>query len=237
MQAGKYTNKADVYSLGVIIWELMTGEEPWSDAVSIQAIERAVLSGRHLSTEGLPPGISSLLLQMWDKHPSDRPTAREVVEALIAFQKREGLSGEEPATLDPVPASNRMPTLRQSAPEPTPVAPLSTGAPPNVFYQSAPEPQVYMQTIPPPQVYNPNQAVASQQTSYYYPQQTSYYSNAPATISTYASTAPPYHANEGPSCGSKRRWRIIIGSTVCGVILLIIIIVIAAGSEEDDENY
>ena len=240
MQAGKYTNKADVYSLGVIIWELMTGEEPWSDAVSIQAIERAVLSGRQLSTEGMPRGISSLLLQMWESHPSNRPTARKVVEALIAFQEREGLSGEEPATLNPVPASSRMPEMRQSAPEPTPVAPMSTGASPNVFYQS--EPQVYMQTMPPPQVYNPNQAVASQQTSYY-PQQTSY--NPSAKISTYPSTMPstypstmPYSANEGPQCGGlKRKWWIIIGASVGGVILLIIIIVIAVGSDDYDDDY
>ncbi|CAB9500749.1 RGS domain-containing serine/threonine-protein kinase A [Seminavis robusta] len=86
MQAGKYTPKADVYSLGVIIWECFTLEEPWSEAVSIQAIERAVLSGRRLDLEGIPNQISNLLKRTWDDHPSKRPSASEVASELAALK-------------------------------------------------------------------------------------------------------------------------------------------------------
>jgi len=88
MQAAKYTTKADVYSLGVILWEIFTGEEPWSDAVSIQAIERAVLSGRQLEVVSLPPEISSLLLRMWKLNPKERPTAKTVIAELVVFKEQ-----------------------------------------------------------------------------------------------------------------------------------------------------
>jgi len=124
MKAGKYTVKADVYSLGVIIWEIMKGEEPWSEAVSTRAIERAVLSGRHLQLDGIPKEIALLLQRMWKLNPKKRPTAEEVVEELVAFTEKNDLLANVPAAASKVQIADA-PKARPRSNVPTVDAPNS----------------------------------------------------------------------------------------------------------------
>jgi tetratricopeptide (TPR) repeat protein len=87
---GKVTNKADLYSLGAMLYEMVTGRPPFVGDDSIAII------GQHINTPpvsptwhraDLPPALQMLILQLLEKDPEKRPeSAAVVLQALEAIE-------------------------------------------------------------------------------------------------------------------------------------------------------
>jgi serine/threonine protein kinase/tetratricopeptide (TPR) repeat protein len=83
---GKVTAQADLYSLGAMFYEMVTGRPPFVGDDSVSII------GQHINTPpvaptwhraDLPPVLETLILQLLEKDPSKRPSsAADVLQAL-----------------------------------------------------------------------------------------------------------------------------------------------------------
>ncbi|KAK8863692.1 hypothetical protein M9Y10_011382 [Tritrichomonas musculus] len=74
-----YTNKVDVYSYGIILWELLTGTYPFRGYNSVQIAyavckedERPEIP-RYCGNSLTPDDLKKLIEQCWDKNPNTRP--------------------------------------------------------------------------------------------------------------------------------------------------------------------
>ena len=87
---GKVTAKVDLYSLGAMLYEMVTGRPPFVGDDSVAII------GQHINTTpvsptwhraDLPPALETLILQLLEKDPEKRPeSAAVVLQALEAIE-------------------------------------------------------------------------------------------------------------------------------------------------------
>ena len=86
--------RADLYSLGAVAYEMLTGRAPFT-ARTTQAMRAAHVIevpediGKH--RPATPIALATLIMRCLEKRPADRPqTAKEVIEALDAIQLSSG---------------------------------------------------------------------------------------------------------------------------------------------------
>ncbi|GBC04284.1 hypothetical protein RclHR1_00560011 [Rhizophagus clarus] len=80
--------KSDIYSLGVIFWELSSGKKPFSDEEYDSLLAVKIVEGLRERTVVYTPEIySNLYTRCWDGNPDKRPTIQEIImilESLIS---------------------------------------------------------------------------------------------------------------------------------------------------------
>ncbi len=83
-----YTQKSDVYSLGITFWEVAARKIPFADAHNPSVIPTWVMRGdREDIPKDCPPKLASLIKFCWDGDQAKRPTAARVVEFLRSDEK------------------------------------------------------------------------------------------------------------------------------------------------------
>ena len=96
----KLSSAADVYSYGMILWELITRKTPFEDQPRDQIIISAVLGGeREEIPDHCPLVWKEIIETCWEKVPGSRPTATGILERFMALRISERavwLPGEDP---------------------------------------------------------------------------------------------------------------------------------------------
>ncbi|XP_040000393.1 receptor-interacting serine/threonine-protein kinase 1 isoform X2 [Xiphias gladius] len=85
------TEKSDVYSFAIVVWVILTGEEPYANARSEDQISQCVRNGdrpaEDLIPEDTPTEIIQFMKKCWNHNPQQRPTFKEGYNFFLPFYK------------------------------------------------------------------------------------------------------------------------------------------------------
>ncbi|GFR40294.1 hypothetical protein Agub_g475 [Astrephomene gubernaculifera] len=150
LRCDQYAEAADVYSYGVVLWELLTGQAPWADLNAMQVVGAVGFARRTLPDPSEGDQLLLHLCKACRAHdPTQRPSFAQIVEAMDSHfgppafpgPQQQGEPAAAVATVGPVAeAGNQLP-------------------PPPPQQQQPEQPQLHQQQLPLPQLPAPEGAV------------------------------------------------------------------------------
>ncbi|CAF4037688.1 unnamed protein product, partial [Rotaria sp. Silwood1] len=77
-----YTEKSDIYSLGIVYWELATSRKPY-DGLAPDLITHRVCDGQRLPIQKIKPSnFDRVIEKCWAHNPNDRPNSNHLMEMI-----------------------------------------------------------------------------------------------------------------------------------------------------------
>lgn len=85
---GEFSAASDVYSLGIIFYEMLTDKKPFSGVTSVEIMKKILYENPARPSDhraGIPGRLDQLVMNMIDKNPSGRPSLDQVLIELMAL--------------------------------------------------------------------------------------------------------------------------------------------------------
>ncbi|XP_074570762.1 serine/threonine-protein kinase STY13-like [Curcuma longa] len=80
-----YDHKVDVYSFGMVLWEMLSNRLPFEGMSNLQAAYAAAFKNVRPSTDDLPEELALILTSCWEEDPSTRPDFSQIVQMLLQY--------------------------------------------------------------------------------------------------------------------------------------------------------
>ena len=81
--SAEYTNKVDIYSFGIILWEMLTGEKPFAKMNAAQlAIAVCQRGERPPLPKDCPEKLKNLIQSCWNQDPERRPRFTDIMNSI-----------------------------------------------------------------------------------------------------------------------------------------------------------
>ncbi|RGB36424.1 kinase-like domain-containing protein, partial [Rhizophagus diaphanus] len=93
-------NKSDIYSLGILFWEISSGHPPFSDCSQDLVYHYIKNDEREDPIEGTPPKYQELYQKCWESEPKERPNIKEVYEILSRLNAENPFDIQFPQSID-----------------------------------------------------------------------------------------------------------------------------------------
>ena len=82
----RQSKASDVYSFGILLWELFTGGKPFEDVkLALMGHEIAVMGKRPPFPPYAPQGYVKLTEKCWAPEPGNRPSFNEILDELLVL--------------------------------------------------------------------------------------------------------------------------------------------------------
>jgi len=78
----QYSKATDSFSFGVVIWEIITLQEPWAELNTVEAAILIVTQNARLPLPETSEWLKSLMELCWKKNPEERPTFENMCELI-----------------------------------------------------------------------------------------------------------------------------------------------------------